>query len=214
MKIKGAIFDLDGTLLDSMIVWDTLAEDYLRSRGIEPRENLTEKFKNMSLPQAACYYQSVYGLTDTVDAIIAGVNRLIATFYIEKVQAKKGVREFLEILKKRGVKMCVTTAADRNLAQAALKRNQLLPYFESIFTCGEVGHSKDEPVIFFAAQKNLVTPIEHTWVFEDALHAVKTAKAAGFPVVAVYDKAESAPEKMRESADLYIHSFEEMRDLL
>lgn len=214
MKIKGAIFDLDGTLLDSMIVWDTLAEDYLRSRGIEPRENLTEKFKNMSLPQAASYYQSVYGLTDTVETIIDGVNRLVATFYIEKVQVKTGALEFLEILKQRGVKMCVTTAADRDLAQAALKRNRLLPYFESILTCGEVGHSKDEPEIFFAAQKILTTPMEHTWIFEDALHAVQTGKSAGFPVAAVYDKAESAPEKIRETADLYIHSFEEMRDLL
>lgn len=214
MKIKGAIFDLDGTLLDSMIVWDTIAEDYLRSRGIEPRENLTEKFKDMSLTQAARYYQRVYGLPDSVDAIIDGVKRLIATFYIEKVQAKAGALALLEQLQKMGVKMCVTTAADKFLATSALERNGLLPYFTAIIGCDEIGHSKDEPDIFFAAQRLLGTAQAYTWVFEDALHAVKTAKAAGFPVIGVYDKAESEAKAVQIAADYYIHSFTEMRDLL
>lgn len=214
MKMEGAIFDLDGTLLDSMFIWDTIGEDYLRSRGIEPHENLYEKFKDMSLSQAAAYYQSEYGLADGTDAIIDGVGRLIGGFYMDKVQPKAGVAEFLAALQKRNVKMCVTTANKESLAKAALLKNGLLSYLEEILTCQDVGYGKDEPQIFNAAWQLLQTPKAHTWVFEDALHAVHTAKAAGFPVVGVYDKAESHPDQLRRSADLYIHSFWEMRDLL
>ena len=69
--IKGAIFDVDGTLLDSMHIWDSIGEDYLRSLGYEPREKLNEKFKTMSLSQAAAYYRSEYGVTLSVERICA-----------------------------------------------------------------------------------------------------------------------------------------------
>ena len=214
MKIDGAVFDLDGTLLDSMFIWNTIGGDYLRARGIKPHENLDEKFKNMSLYQAACYYQAEYGLPDSTDEIMDGVNEMIAHFYMDEVVSKAGVAELLCELRKRGVKMCVATATDRHLVEAALKRNGINGYFGEIFTCSSVGHGKDEPDIFEAALSFLGTPRDSTWVFEDALHAVNTAKAAGFPVVGVYDKSGRYAEEIQKKSDIFINRFSEMGDHL
>lgn len=214
VKIEGAIFDLDGTLLDSMFIWDTIGEEYLRSRGIEPKEDLNEKFRDMSLYQAACYYQSEYGLTDSTDSLMAGVNDMIQHLYTDEVQLKAGVEKFLKELSRRKVKMCVATATDRHLVEAALKRTGVLSHFEEIFTCSTVGHGKDEPNIYHAAQSFLQTPKDSTWVFEDALYAIKTAKNAGYHVAGVFDRSSGHEDEIRLAADIYICSFEEMEDIL
>lgn len=187
MNIKGAIFDLDGTLLDSMFVWNTMGSDYLKSRGITPEPGLNEKFKTMSIVQAANYYRDNYGLTDSVQEIMDDVNRIIEGFYYEKAVIKPGVKEFLEKLKAAEIKMCVATATDRHLAEAALKRNEIFDYFIDIFTCTEVGAGKDSPVIFETARNRLGCLEDQTIVFEDAPHAIKTAKAAGFKTACVLD---------------------------
>ena len=215
MNIKGAIFDLDGTLLDSMYIWDNIGEDYLKSQGIEPRENLNETFKTMSLLQAAEYYQTQYGLQKTTDEIMADVNGMIEHFYIDLVVTKPGVAAFLAELNRRGAKMCVATATDKYLVEAALKRNGILDYFSEIFTCTEVGAGKDSPKIFLQALAHLGTELSKTLVFEDALYAIETAKKAGFPVCGVEDKAEEANRAIIQNmVDIYIHSYSEMGDYL
>ena len=214
MKLQGAIFDLDGTLLDSMFIWSTIGEEYLRSRGIAPREKLNEIFKNMSLLQAAQYYQTEYNLQGSTQEIMDGVNRMIWHYYEQQVQPKAGVVAVLQLLKQHHIKMCVATATDEPLAKIALQRTGLLPYFKKILTCGDIGHGKDEPDIYHAARRCLQTPQSGTWVFEDALHAAQTAKNAGYPVIGVYDPAEKNADALRGIADYYIHSFEEMEALL
>ena len=212
-NIDGAIFDLDGTLLDSMYIWYTIGEDYLRSLGIQPRENLNRTFKTMSLKQAAEYYRSEYGVTLDTDEIMSGVNGMIESFYFNDVRAKAGVREVLELLKAAGVRMCVATATDLHLAEAALRRNGIFDYFSKILTCTEVGSGKDAPEIFKRALEHLGTPKERTLVFEDALYAVKTAMAAGFTVVGVYDRSEEEHGgEIRSLADFYIDSFSELEE--
>jgi len=209
MKIRGAIFDLDGTLLDSMFIWETIGEDYLRSLGIEPREKLNEKFKNMSLYQAACFYKSEYGVSGTIDEIIEGVNKSIEHFYFDQVLPKKGVPEFLARLKSESVKMCVATATDKHLVQAALKRNELLNYFDEIFTCTSVACGKDEPYIYDISLKFLGTLKSETIIFEDALYAIKTAKKAGYIVCAVYDKFAQEQKEIKALANYYLKDFTE-----
>lgn len=215
MRLDGAIFDLDGTLLDSMYIWDTIGEAYLISLGIQPHENLNETFKTMSLRQAAQYYQSEYNVTLSIEEIMDGVNRMIENYYMHDVKAKDGVRQLLENLKDKGVKMCVATATDLYLAEAALRRNGILDCFSKIFTCTEVGFGKDSPQIYTQALAHLNTPKQSTVVFEDALYAVKTAKEAGFYVVGVYDKSEAKHSgEIKKRSDMYIQSFEEMRDFI
>ena len=210
MRIRGAIFDVDGTLLDSMFIWDTIGEAYLRSIGYQPKENLNETFKNMSLHQAAHYYQTEYGVTQSIDEIMDGVNAMLERYYRFEVPLKPGVAELLERLRQDGVRLCIATATDRHLVEAALDRCGVLSCFGEIFTCNEVGHGKDEPDIFEVALRFLGTRREETLVFDDALYAVRTAKEAGFPVAAVYDGHEKAQDQIRMLADVYLEELTQL----
>ena len=205
--LKGAIFDLDGTLFDSMFIWDTAGEVYLRSIGIEPREDLQKVLKPMSLLQSATYIREKYGLSLTVEEIMDGINRTVEDFYFHTVQPKEGVVVFLEQMKNQGVKMCIATATDRYQAQAALKRCGMEAFFSEIFTCTDVGHGKDEPFIFEKALEHLGTTKADTVVFEDAYHAAKTAKADGFITVAVYDSHETKQAELHCVSDCFIEDF-------
>lgn len=213
MRIRGAIFDVDGTLLDSMFIWDTIGETYLRSIGYQPKENLNETFKNMSLHQAARYYQTEYGVTQSIDEIMDGVNAMLERYYRFEVPLKPGAAELLERLRQDGVKLCIATATDRHLVEAALDRCGVLSCFGEIFTCNEVGHGKDEPDIFEAALRFLGTRREETLVFDDALYAVRTAKEAGFLVAAVYDSHERSQAEVRARSDLYLEDLTQLVEL-
>ena len=206
MRMRGAIFDVDGTLLDSMSVWDTIGEAYLRSIGYEPREDLDQVFKDMSLYQAARYYQTEYGVTLSVDGIMDGVNAMLEQYYRFEAPLKPGAAELLARLQGNGVKLCIATATDRYLVEAALERCGVLSCFGEIFTCNGVGHGKDEPHIFETALRFLRTERSETVVFDDALYAIRTAKAAGFPVAAVYDSHEKAQDQLRALADVYLEA--------
>jgi len=211
MKIKGAIFDLDGVLLDSMFIWDTLGETYLKSQGIKPREDVREILRPMSLFQAAEYFRDEYGIIESIQAIIDGINRLVEHFYFDLAETKPGVIDFLDKLRKNNVKMCITTATDRFMVDAALKRNGIEYYFDKIFTCTEVGHGKDEPDIYYQALNFLGMTKREVFVFEDALYAIKTAKKAGFSVVAVNDStAQGQQTEIKKLADVYIATFQDM----
>lgn len=215
MSIKGVIFDLDGTLIDSMFIWETMGEDYLLSRGIVPEEGLSGKFKTMSLVQAADYYRENYGIADKVETIIEGINSLVVDFYSNRVEPKDGVIEMLEAFHKRGVVMCIATASERSLVELALKRIGMDGYFSHILTCTEVGRGKDSPLIFEKALEMLGTKKEETLVFEDALHAIETAKAAGFKLVGVYDEsARNEQNKIKEVSDYYLESYRDWSEMI
>ena len=209
--IKGAIFDFDGTLVDSMFIWDTFGEDYLRTLGKDPKENLTETFKTFTLEQAAEYYREHYGVTLSVEEIVDGVNRMIEGLYKSTVPLKKGVAEFLAGLSKAGVRMCVATVTDKYLVEAALTRLQVRQHFSEIFTTAEVGCGKNDPKIYRTALAYLGTEKRETLVFEDVLHALMTAKNDGFPVAAVYDKHELRQTEMKENGDYYITNYETVK---
>lgn len=205
--ITGAIFDVDGTLLDSMSVWDTIGEDYLRGIGYVPRENLNETFQTMSLCQAARYYQSEYGVTLSLEEIIDGVNGLLENFYRNEALLKPGAGEFVRELSRRGVRLCVATATDRPLVEAALERHGMLGYFEDILTCTAVGHGKDEPLIYREAVRRIGGDRSGVVVFEDALYAAQTAKEDGFLIAGVYDSHEGRQEELQALADVYLTDF-------
>lgn len=205
--LKGAIFDLDGTLLDSMFIWDTFGEDYLKTLGKEPKENLAETFKTFTLEQAAEYYIKHYSVTLSIEEIVDDINNMVAEIYRTKVTLKSGVKEFLKRLHTCGVKMCVATVTDRPIVEDVLKRLGVLEYFSAIFTCAEVGYDKTTPHIYRKALEYLGTERQETIVFEDAMHALQTAKSDGFKVAAVYDKHELRQNEMKKISDYYITDF-------
>ena len=205
--LKGAIFDFDGTLFDSMFIWDTAGEVYLRSIGIEPREDLQKVLKPMSLLQSATYIREKYSIPLTIEGIMDGINHTVEDFYFHTVQPKEGVITFLEQMKMRGVKMCIATATDHYQVEAALKRCGIEAYFSEIFTCTDVGHGKDEPIIFQRAMEYLGTTKADTVVFEDAYHAAKTAKDDDFITVAVFDSHETKQAELHSVSDCFIENF-------
>jgi HAD superfamily hydrolase (TIGR01509 family) len=171
------------------------------------KENLKETFKTFTLEQAAHYYRENYGITLSVDEIVDGVNKMVERYYAETVKLKPGIEVFLEKLKANGVKMCIATVTDKPLVEVALDRLGVRDYFSEIFACSEVGHSKEEPHIYREAQKHLNTEKSETVVFEDALHALKTAKADGFVIAGVFDVLEENQEELKKTADTYIDDY-------
>ena len=212
MKINGAIFDFDGTLFDSMFIWDHVGEIYLRSVGKEPKPSLREEVRTMSLYQSACYFKQEYDLPFSVEEIMAGINQTVEDFYFHEVLPKPGVVNFLERLKRAGIRMCIATATDRYQIEAALSRCGMTHYFDAIFTCGEVGHGKDEPVIFRRAMEYFHADRNTTIIFEDALHAIETAKKDGFKVAVVVDSSEKRQTEVRQLSDFYISDFEQAEE--
>ena len=210
--ITGAIFDLDGTLLDSMSVWENIGGNYLRSLGYEPKADLNERLKTMSLYQSACLFKSEYGVTASISKIMNGVNKAIEKYYFNDAELKHGVKEFLKELYYRNVKMCIASATDRYQVSAALKRCGVLNYFSEIFTCSDVGSGKDSPEIYRKALKYINTPKSKTLIFEDALYALKTANADGFITVGVYDKYEHRQDEMRKISNFYLNDFKQIND--
>ena len=207
MKIECAIFDFDGTLFDSMFIWENAGEMYLRSLGIEPTPSMREDIRTLSLYQSAVYFQQVYEISQSVEQIMSGINETIEHFYINDVLPKQGVIEFLDKMKSFNIPMCIASASDRYLIEAALNRCAMSHYFDEIFTCSEVGQGKDQPVIFRNAMEHFKANRNTTLVFEDAFHAIQTAKSDGFTTIAVSDESEKKQNEIRNLADCYILDF-------
>ena len=212
MRLQSAIFDMDGTLLDSMPIWKGLGAAMLRDLGFTPDAALEAKLKTLSLRDGVAYCKDYYQLSQTVDELVGLVFDKIHEFYCERVQTKPGVEKFLSLLKMEGVWMYVATATDRPLAEAALRHAGIDGYFRGLITSAEVGVGKGESAENYErAMRRLQPNKKDTVVFEDAFHAIQTAKAAGFRVAAVYDAAEEENQPaIRQLADYYIRSFEEM----
>ncbi len=206
--IKGVIFDVDGTILNSMPMWEKVDEIYLQSLGVEPEPGLSEKLFTMSLTEGAEYLIAKYHLNQTVEDIIAGIEEQVMEFYEERVPLKNGVREYLMEFHERKLPMMVATAGERKMVEAAFKRLGIASLFEGIMTCTEMGVDKRSPDVFLGAALQMDLEPSEVLVFEDAYHAIQTAKKAGFSVVAVYDKSsDNNLKKIWEAADIYLPEF-------
>ena len=212
MRLQSAIFDMDGTLLDSMHIWNDVGPKTLRSMGIEPAPDLGPRLMLMTFRDGAALCKEEYHLSESVEEIMDLTKDRVRSFYEHEVQAKPGLEKFLSLLKMEGVWMYVATNTDRDLVEAALKHTGLEGYFRGILTCAEVGAGKkDSPEIYERAMRRLRGNKKDTVIFEDALHAIRTAKKAGFRVCGVYDpSAEADQEEIKSLSDYYIRSFEEM----
>jgi len=209
MEIQGAIFDMDGTLTESMPMWRSLKARYIMELGLPVRDGIDAEIGNGG-EALAQFLKSEYGIIKTASEVIEGRQRILTRFYHDEVTAKPGAQAYLDKLAKRGVKMCVVTQTHRALAAAGLERCGMLGYFGRVISCRDFGSGKDEPGIFEYALSLLGTEKEKTPVVEDAYYSAATAKAAGFPVIGVYDSCWPDTDRLRELADRYVVSLEEL----
>ncbi|BCZ49163.1 haloacid dehalogenase [Clostridium gelidum] len=210
-NIKAAIFDLDGTLVDSMWVWSQIDVDYLKKKGYSMPKNLRGEIVHLSFSQTAVYFKEKFNLDDSIEKISKDWHDMAFDHYSNNVKLKLGVKDFLNNLKSSKIKIGLATSNSIPLLEACLKNNGIYEYFDSITTTDEVSNGKDCPDVYLLAANKLGINPKHCLVFEDILPAVQGAKAANMKVIAVKDdECLDSKEDLLKYADKYIHSFEEL----
>lgn len=208
MKIKGAIFDMDGTLVDSLffwgVFWRDLGEKFLGKENYAPPKEIDLKVRTMILTDAMAYVKDALGIAADAEEIVSFAKEKLSDFYRYKVKAKAGAHALLDHLKGIGVRMCVASATDKKYLPIALDACGLTPYFETVLSCAELGVGKDKPDIYFAALAALGTDASETCVFEDSFVALETAKKAGFHTVGIYDENNYEQERLCQASELYL----------
>ena len=209
MDKQFAIFDMDGTLIDSMIFWKNLASEYLRSKGVKQVPmDILERIKPMTMSESAALFVQEFGLTGDPEA---EMNAMMETHYRQDIPLKTGVKEYLQMLRSKGVRMCVTSATADHLMEACLKRLQVRDYFEFLLSCETVGAGKRSPLVYQESAQRLNAVPAEIAVYEDALYAIQTAKDAGYYVVGVYDdSAVKNWQTIENIADEVILNWEEI----
>ncbi len=214
-EIKAAIFDFDGTLVDSMYVWSKVDKEFLEARNIEVTDEYTDKMRSMFFETAAAYTKETYGLSESVEEIMNVWLDMARTEYAENVRAKKYAAEYIRYLKTRGVKIGMATSNNPYLLKPCLEKNNMNGLFDAICYTSEVGVNKSNPDIYlYTAEKLGVRPQECV-VFEDIIEGLKSASQSGMKTIAVYDSSnDEYLEEIKSTADKLIHSYREMLDEL
>lgn len=218
MNITGAIFDMDGTLVDSLMVWDVLwqrlGRKYLNDESFRP-DPVTEKaVRTLTLIDAMTLVHEKCGIGESGEEIWRFAVDMTVDFYENDVKVKAGAMEFVKYLHGKGVKMCLASATAPNLIQIALRTTGLDKYFPKVISCNDVGKGKEHPDVFIAAHEYLGTPKESTWIFEDSVVALETAAKAGYRTVGIYDQYNFGLDRIPNIVDIYIDKNETLKKLI
>ena len=206
MKIKGAIFDMDGTLLNSMQYWNTVGIDYLKRHGIDFDGSKENYVLHVGILGFTEYCNKKYSLYKTYEEVLREMHDIIAEKYNTVVELKPGALKMLERFKQNGVKMCIATATEQKEAIGVLTRLGIIDYFSEVLTTTIVGKDKNSPLIYEVALEHLGTPKDETYVFEDAAYAINTAHKNGFKVIGIEDKNTVVPtEKIVPLCDYFLY---------
>lgn len=210
-NIRAVIFDVDGTLLDSLDVWADSDRIFLESLGFTYDPAISDRMKSMHYISAAQLLIDEYDIHMPLDEVMTRIEDIVSDKYFHEVPAKPYVHELIAYLEQKGIVMCAATSNLRALAEGALSSVNILPHLDFIITSDEVGSSKDDPEIFFrCAEKMGAAPCD-TAVFEDSVHAAASAAKAGFYTVGVFDKHYAKEfEELKKLCSQTVVSFDEL----
>ena len=208
---KNAIFDMDGTIIDSMPRWNTVLEDYFKSLGIFFDEDYKRKLIGLSMDDIINNVNHDFGLKENPKDSYNNILGMMLEGYLNDFDLKPGVIDCLEKLKANDIKMAVATATPEHIAMEALKSKDLIKYFEFVQTCDNIGHLKSEPLFWKKAALRLDGDISGTVVFEDALYCIKTVHGLDGNIIGIADETSSHDEELIKSlTNQFIKSYDEL----
>ena len=210
---EGAIFDLDGTLVDSMGVWHRIDEEFLNRRGIRMDDTYTRAVKTMQYKDAAAYTIRRYGLQESEEAIMREWDDMALEEYRYHIRCKPGAAEYLRFLKHRGIRIALATVSHRGLSEAVLKGNGIYEYFDALTDVSQVARGKEEPDLYLYAARQIQVRPQQCVVFEDVLTGIRSAARAGFLTCGVKDHSSREEEsEIRRLANCFIEDFTERQN--
>lgn len=199
-QYEAVIFDLDGTLVDSMWIWKDIDEAYLIKHGYTLPPELQKEIEGMSTTETATYFKNRFDIEDSVEDIKSEWIAMAHDYYAHKIPLKSGAKEFMHKLHKNGVKLGVGTSNFREMTELVLKKHEVMGLVTSIRTSCEVEKGKPNPDVFLKVAEDLDVHPSKCLVFEDTHAGVIAANRAGMDVIAVYDDL-SAPYKREIESD-------------
>lgn len=209
--IHAVIFDLDGTLVDSMWVWLDIDREYFKQHGLDVPEQLQQKISGMSFSETANYIKEQFGISDSIEEMKAAWNRMAEEKYEKEVPLKSGAYEFIQKLKEMGIKTGVATSNSRHLVEIALQARGIRSGLDTVRTACEVEKGKPAPDIYLLVAKDLEVEPEHCLVFEDIVEGIQAGKRAGMHTCAIADAASEAIwEEKQQEADYAIQDYREL----
>ena len=212
---KAVIFDMDGSLVDSMWIWKAIDIEYLGRFGIELPEDLQDSIGGKSFTETAVYFKERFQLPDSIEQIKEAWNRMAWDKYEREVPLKKGVEGFLLRCKEQGILLGIATSNSRELVDNIVKVHHLDDYFTCVMTGCEVEKGKPAPDIYLAVANRLGVKPQECLVFEDIVQGIQAGQAAGMKVCAVDDAFSKAQEEeKRRRADYYIEDYTQLTDSL
>lgn len=218
MRIKGAIFDMDGTIIDSLMFWDYLwwciGEKYMGDAEFKPSEEIDKKVRTMVYDDAMAYFKDCYNVPVDMDEFISFASSGISEFYKDVAKVKPGADRLLASLKEKNIKLCLASATAMAEVKYALECHDLLKYFDLVLSCADIGVGKDKPDIYIKARCFMDLSQEDICVFEDSYVALETAKKAGFQTVGIFDRYSFEQERLKKAADIYLDEHQSLDRLI
>ncbi len=218
VNIKAAIFDMDGTLVDSIGLWDVhwkvLGDTFLNGEKFVPAPDVEKAIRTMALREAAELLHRACKIGESGDAVYQVANETFRNFYANSVTLKAGMQTYLQYCKEKGIRAVIASATAPELIEIALEHCGVRHYFEEIFSCSVVGKGKEAPDIFLHTQAWLGTETAETWVFEDSFVALETAQRIGMPTVGIYDRYNPWQDAVEKASTIYIGPGENVTKLM
>ena len=209
--IEAVIFDLDGSLADSMWIWSAIDVEYLGRFGIKPPPDLQSLIGGRSFSETAIFFKEKFSIPDEIEQIKADWNRMAWDKYSYDVRLKEGAQDFIRLCIEKKIKLGIATSNSRELVENFVSVHNLNVHFDCIMTGCDVAKGKPAPDIYLAVAKELGVSTKNCLVFEDIIPGIIAGKAAGMKVCAVYDEASKSQDyEKKVAADYYIRDFREL----